>query len=329
MNNGNLSPAPQPPSDDSQEGKSKRNRWLESFFRVIFFIVLVILVFGLISVLPGLIQSSGKMVVTPDGVDIFAVLVLGVLVGFIELISRYEDSPFQAATSYPGLFYMLINGLVAIAALLLIRLFGWQFIPTDTTATTGTADISAVERWSRVLIAGLGAMSIFRSSLLIIGKGDQQVSVGPSAVLEILLNTLDKEVDRVQGQYRAKLIKGLMKDISYEDARDNLPGLCKTLMQNLQQKQAEKIDKLALQVAATKITDNDVNKLRLGLELMEVVGEDVLRHAILLMKKDVKEVKDSDKPASNIYVSQSIESRNLALEYLEKKENSDEATSEE
>ena len=265
-----------------------------SVLRVFLFVVLLVVVFGLIVVLPGVLESY-NIVVTAEGVDIFAVLMLGVLVGFIELISRYRDAPFRTATTYPGLFYMFINGLVAIGALMLIRLFGWTFIPGN------SAVDPEVERWTQVLIAGLGAMSVFRSSLLVIGKGDEEVSIGPSAVLEILLDTIDKEVDRFRAQSRAKTVKALMKDITYEDAKRDLPYICMAMMQNLGQKEGTEIENSPGKAELYPNTTPDVRKLRLGLILMDVVGEDVLRQAIKIMGKgqDTKAVIESvvEKPA--------------------------------
>jgi len=301
---------PKQKPDSSEEEKSTRYVSLVPFSRVIIFIVLVLLVFGCIFVVPGILDSYGIVKVTTGGVDIFVVLMLGVLVGFIELISRYKDAPFRTATTYPGLFYMLINGLVAIGALMMVQLFGWSFIP-------GNATVSPeVERWTQVLVAGLGAMSIFRSSIMVIGKGDQEVSVGPSAVLEILLDAIDKEVDRFRGQSRAKLVKILMQDITYEDALKDLPTLCAALMQNLQTKEGEKIKELPGKVTALQSTTK-VKKFQLGLKLMEIVGEEVLRQAIIIMKKDENEV---DEPESS-EVSQEKSQENLqeALDYLDSK----------
>jgi len=206
---------------------------------------------------------------------------LGVLVGFIELISRYEDAPFRTATTFPGLFYMLINGVVAVAALLMIRLFGWKILPGDSTINTD------VERWAEVLIAGLGAMSIFRSSVLVVGKGDQEVSVGPSAVLEILLDTIDKEVDRFQAQSRAKVVSEIMAEINYEDAKKDLPYICMALMQNLDPKDGDALKQSAASAELFTGTTPDAHKIRFGLILMDIVGEDVLREAIGIMKKKV------------------------------------------
>jgi hypothetical protein len=263
-------------SKSLQEASIPKPKPFASFWRVVLFIILLLVVFSLIVVLPEVLTAN-NITVSAHRIDSLSVLMLGVLVGFIELISRYRDAPFDTAITLPGLFYMLINGVVAIVALMLIRLFGWNFLPGDTTASP------EVERWTQVLIAGLGAMSIFRSSVLVVGKGDEEVSIGPSAVLEILLDTIDKEVDRVRAQSRANAVKVLMKDISYGDAKRDLPYLCMAMMQNLG-KAGDELKDAAGKAELFAKTD-PVRKLRLGLILMDIVGEDVLKKAIEMMKE--------------------------------------------
>src|SRR5205823_896422 len=58
----------------------------------------------------------------------------------------------------PALFYILLNIAASVAALALTRAFGWTFgasgKPGDTTV-----------RWTQALVAGIGAMALFRTSL--------------------------------------------------------------------------------------------------------------------------------------------------------------------
>lgn len=279
----NPDPSKTPKVPAMPEVAFRRISPLQLFLRVFTFVVLVLIAYWLIVIAPNLLAAYGIQF-TAGGIDIFAVLMLGVLVGFIELISRYRDAPFRTALTYPGLFYMLINGVVAVMALLLIRLFGWNFMPSGANATP------EVDRWTQVLVAGLGAMSVFRSSLLVIGKGDEEVSIGPSAVLEILLDTIDKEVDRFRAQSRARFVKALMKDTTYDDAKRGLPYICMAMMQNLGEKEGKEIVNAPGKAELYPTTTPEVRKLRLGLILMDVVGEDVLRQAVEIMKKD----KDAD-----------------------------------
>jgi hypothetical protein len=248
------------------------NSLIPGVLRIFLLVVLVIAVTALVFSLEALLQNWGIKIRT-DFIDFTLVILLGMLVGFIEIVSRYQDAPFRTALTWPGLFYMLINGLVAGSALWLLRVFGWDFTPQSTAPE--------IKRWNEVLIAGLGAMAIFRSSLFVIGKEDQEVSVGPNAILQILLNAIDKEVDRFRGQERAASVRSIMQKIHYEDAISDLTVISGALMQNLTSGDQERINISKLrELIDVASNDDDVRKYLLGLRIIDVVGEDILRQAI-------------------------------------------------
>jgi hypothetical protein len=252
------------------EPKISRSLW-PAILRVVLALVIIIGILLLIFILPSILQAR-SIQISQDFVDFALVTLLGMLVGFVEVVSRYQDAPFRTATTWPALFYMLVNGSVAAVALWMVRLFGWQFVPGE-----GNSEIT---RWTEVIVSGLGAMAIFRSSLFVIGKEDQEVSIGPNAILEILLNALDKEVDRFRGQERAKIVKDIMEFVHYDDAILDISVLSKALLQNLSADDNAKIDEVRKQIEIITDIDPDVRKYLLGLRIMDVVGEDVLRQAI-------------------------------------------------
>jgi hypothetical protein len=49
--------------------------------------------------------------------DYAAVLFLGAIIGFVEILARYKDAPFKVAFSPPGLMYIVINAGVSGIAL--------------------------------------------------------------------------------------------------------------------------------------------------------------------------------------------------------------------
>lgn len=235
---------------------------------------------GLVLALLALFFSLGTNL-QPGFVDYLIVMALGTMVGFVEIISRYQDAPFPTALTWPGIFYMWINALVAAAALWGIRLFGWNFIPSQ----TASADVT---RWTQVITAGLGAMAIFRSSLFVLGKEEDAVSVGPNAVLQILLTAIDKEVDRYRGQERAKTVRRLMGKVNFDNASvmiGNLVDIVKYLMQNLGEDDKKKIDDLKAVEGKVLLggADTELKKYLLGLQMMDLVGENVLQDAITII----------------------------------------------
>lgn len=106
--------------------------------------------------------------------DYVAVALLGGLVGAGELSSRYRDAPGRALYTRPVLFYILLNIAASVIALALTHTFGWTF---GASGKPGDATV----RWTQVLVAGIGAMALFRTSLFTVRAGDRDIAVGPGS----------------------------------------------------------------------------------------------------------------------------------------------------
>jgi hypothetical protein len=203
--------------------------------------------------------------------DYAIVAALGALVGSGELVSRYRDAPAGALRTGPALFYILINIAASIAALFVIRVFNWHF-----GVTSGDAPV----RWTQVGIAGTGAMALFRSSLFTVHVGDRDVAVGPISFLQVFRDAADRAVDRLRAQARSATVAKLMEGIDYRKAFEGLPPYCLALMQNVPDEDQQKM----LQALALLDKDPSIDpaiKVRiLGLQLMNVVGPNVLTAAV-------------------------------------------------
>ena len=147
---------------------------------------------------------------------------IGALVGVAELVSRYRDAPSRALHNWAAALYVGLNATAAVAALALIRAFDWKF---------GASDTGAVE-WTRALVAGFGAMALFRSALFIVRAGDQDVGIGPSGLLQVVLSAADRAVDRGRAGARALEVTDTMAGVSFDRAAEALPAYCLALMQN-------------------------------------------------------------------------------------------------
>jgi hypothetical protein len=150
-----------------------------------------------------------------------AVFGIGALVGLGELVSRYRDAPEHAVRTMPALLYIALNSVAAIAALQLVETF--NVIP-------GKTEGDAI---SRILLAGFGAMAFFRTSVFTVRVGDQDVSIGPVAFLQIVLHATDRAVDRVRADARAGAVAACMAGVSFDAAKAALPAFCLALMQNV------------------------------------------------------------------------------------------------
>ncbi len=137
-----------------------------------------------------------------------------------------------------------------------------------------------------LLVAGTGAMVLFRSSLFTVKVGDQDVAIGPSSVLQIMLNAFDRGVDRLRGQQRSRAVARLMKDVSFDKARVALPAYCAELLQNLPEEDAEELTKKPGTIATMAVTEQ-IKALLLGLAILNAAGEDVLAEGVQALRTQI------------------------------------------
>jgi hypothetical protein len=204
--------------------------------------------------------------------------VFGLLIGSTELMSRYRDAPLESIKTWFAAFYIGLNIIASMMALWLLRLFGVTF---------GLEDDPLRLRWVQVLTAGLGAMMLFRSSLFIFRAGDRDVSVGPSSILEVLLDVLDRQVDRERAKKRARVVEEVMAEISFPQASVELPIIAFALLQNLSREDQESTHNKILKLSSSNVS-NAAKSNALGLALIDAVGEEVLRASVKIYKRDIQ-----------------------------------------
>jgi len=136
-------------------------------------------------------------------------------------------------------------------------------------------------------MAGVSAMAFFRTSLFVVRAGDRDVGVGPSGFLQIFLSAADRAVDRQRAAARSDAVGRVMQGLDYGKAYQSLPPYCLALMQNVspedQQQLARALDALNRQAA-----DPGVKARLLGLELINVVGVDVLTTAVRSLGHEIR-----------------------------------------
>jgi hypothetical protein len=210
--------------------------------------------------------------------DYVIVAALGILVGSGELVSRYRDAPARALANGPAFFYVFLNALASIAALFVIHTFNWQF---------GVTSGGEVLRWTQVGVAGTGAMALFRSSLFTIQAGGQDVNIGPVTFLQVFRDASDRAVDRLRGRSRGIDVSQLMEGIAYEKASHGLTTYCLALMQNVPDDEQVALGNSLKLLDAADIPP-DVKVRILGLNLMNVVGPNVLKAAVDSLLKQLE-----------------------------------------
>lgn len=207
------------------------------------------------------------------------VALLGGALGTAELVSRYRDSPISAICTWPAVLYILINIGSSVGAYGLAKVFHWSFNLGDTSLQR-PEDLAAAKEWSLVLVCGLSAMALFRSSLFVRRIGDRDVGVGPISFLQVFLNAADAEVDRKRAVDRAAKVTKIMAAVKYEKARKVLPPFCLALMQSLSDDVQRDLAR-SLQLLDDDPMPADQKTRLLGLELVNVVGLAVLEHAVI------------------------------------------------
>lgn len=206
---------------------------------------------------------------------IFASL-LAALVGFGELVGRYRDAPLDVARRLPAIVYMLLHAAAGVTALVFIDAFGWTFgAPGDAV------------RLVQIMAAGLAAMAILRSALFTVRVGDVDVDAGPSGLLKAILNAVDRSVDRGRAQRRSQAVREIMAGVSFEKASQRLTSYCLELMQNVPETEQVEVEN---RVASLEGSDPDKTSRaqQLGLVLIDVVGEDVLRASVEALGDEIR-----------------------------------------
>jgi hypothetical protein len=120
----------------------------------------------------------------------------------------------------PTPLYLLINIAAGIAALLIVNRLG---------VAAGTK----APRLYAILLAGFGAIAFFRTSLFTLQVAGADIGIGPSALLQSLLDAADRMIDRDQVQGRTSDVGGIMRDIDFDKARVAMPSLCFLLVENM------------------------------------------------------------------------------------------------
>ena len=203
---------------------------------------------------------------------------IGAILGTVELLGRYRDDPWRAIKTRSAALYIIVNILAAILAYHLIRVFDVRF---------GISDNAAKLVNLRIMLAGLGAMAFFRTSLFTVRVADTDVAVGPGMILQVLLNVTDRTLDRDRALPRADEIPALMNGIDFSKAGEALPAFCFGVMQNVTSDE-QAVASAQIAVIAKTSLSNKLKANLLGLLLLNLVGKTVLASAIKALGDEIR-----------------------------------------
>lgn len=216
------------------------------------------------------------------GSSLMAYVLVGLIggsVGFCELLARYRDEPKKATRNVAAFLYVAVNVVAALLALLLIDVFRPNLVENTAPSVQGEA--------AKILLAGLGAMAFFRTSLFNLKVADREIPVGPGLILQVLLDVTDRAVDRGRATPRALAVSKCMEGVDFEKAKLSLPAYCFALMQNVSDSEQSAVGQQITALDATAISPNIKSQL-LGLLMLNIVGEDVLAAAIEALGEDIR-----------------------------------------
>lgn len=136
-------------------------------------------------------------------------------------------------------------------------------------------------------------MAVLRSSLFNLKTEDQIVSIGPNAVLDSLLGAADRGVDRRRAISRSQDANEIMKDVSFTKSHAALSAFCLTLLQNASPQDQQKLRDAVNALQQRKDMTDSQKAKNLGLLLMNLVGPQVLRSAVDVLRDEIQ-VRDPD-----------------------------------
>lgn len=135
----------------------------------------------------------------------------------------------------------------------------------------------------RILIAGLSAMALFRSSLFTLRIGTQDVQIGPNELLKRLLFAVDRGVDRVQADRRDAFVTAATSalpawfDPPYVES--TFVTYCFGLMQNVTKDEQQQIATEVARITQQPINPRDQVQL-IMLQLLPLLDEVTLAEVI-------------------------------------------------
>lgn len=200
---------------------------------------------------------------------------IGGLVGAGELISRYRDEPTRAVFSPPALFYILVNIAAAMVAFYLV-------VALKLEVSQNANDLF------QILIAGFGAVAFFRTSIFTARVGGSDILVGPAFLLQTILEASDREVDRTLAAVRSPFVRQHMASISFTKAYKALPLFCLKLMQNVPASDQRTLAQRIQEIRDSDGTNDRQKAMILGLELLNMFGEQVVQKAITALGDDIR-----------------------------------------
>ncbi len=214
----------------------------------------------------------------------FATFLFGALVGLSEILSRYRDEPILATVTSSGMSYLALNGTISLVAFAVLRKYPTQIFP----ALQNDLFLSAV-------VAGFGAMTVFRSKLFTFKSSDgKEYPIGPSIVLDTVLKMIDSKIDRRRATDRQLKVFNAMFGINDFGNTANYIEASLLSFQNLSQDDKAQVTSVIDQYRSLTRWPDTLKSLGLGFAFLTIAGEDNFDHVIINLKRYVASQRAAD-----------------------------------
>ena len=192
-----------------------------------------------------------------------AATAFGGLVGLSEILTRYRDEPLRATFNLFGCVYLLLNGLISLAAFALLRRYAAQIFP----AVGDDLFLTAV-------VAGFGAMIVMRSKLFTFKSPDgKEYAIGPAIVIDTILQTIDQKIDRLRAADRQERVYQKLRDLTdFEGAASYLEASLLSF-QNLSSEQKSAISDVITDYRESS-WDDRLKIMAMGFAFLTIAGEE-------------------------------------------------------
>ncbi|WP_305789057.1 hypothetical protein [Symbioplanes lichenis] len=194
---------------------------------------------------------------------------LGAAIGATELASRYRDDPGRSVLQPAALLYVLTNAAASVAAVAIIRVFGWTFGQTG-----------AARDLVQTLAGGLGAIALFRTKLFAAAEKGSNFNWGPGGLLERILAVSDRQVDRYQAKRRSQVAREVMSGVSFDRVYVTLPALALSLLENSSPDDQSRLKADVIALKDDELMSPEDKSLLLGVAVMRITGVQLLVRAV-------------------------------------------------
>ena len=242
--------------------------------------LLLLLFVLLIVVLTGVVvgHSNAHLPLSRTAGWALATVFFGMLAGLSEILSRYRDEPVLACATSAGAAYLALNGVVSLAAFMVLRMYPEKIFPD----LRNDLFLSSV-------VAGFGAMVIFRSKLFTFRSPDgKDYSIGPAIVLETVLRTIDSKIDRQRATERQTRVFEAVKGLTnFGSAADYIDASLLSF-QNLSTEDRTEIANVIQQYREVSHWPDSLKILGLGFAFLNLAGDTNFDRVMVNLKQFVQ-----------------------------------------